>query len=242
MSDPSSSNTSRKYRPYSSTRILTKKFPPAAPSPEPTPATRSPTAAPTSISDLPGVPPLRSASEARSVVDRVEVRVPHIAAAKVVDAGLLRVAERGFDLPKRVRQVRLTGEPAMVQPAGFVSDRPDEFFVNRRWPGWARAADKAQINHQMGWWSTPAPEHPIFQEAGHVLHVATIGRPRFDELERQEIIRAMTLSDLSIVRDQISYYAARNAVEFVAEVFAMLVAGREISPRILTIYYRLGGP
>lgn len=91
--------------------------------------------------------------------------------------------------------------------------------------------------HKEGWFSTDNEAHIIYHEIGHWLHFRNI-----TDLEALKPIWATAKKEL--VKTEVSEYALNTdtGTDFVAEVFAGLMAGKKYSEHIMDIYQKLRGP
>lgn len=96
---------------------------------------------------------------------------------------------------------------------------------------WGRATARSAYLHATGVYSSPHPDHVIRHEIGHARFCTRAGIARVVLLEGLEI---------GLPRDRIarivSSTAARNPLEFVAEVYAGLWAGRVYPEDVMRCY------
>jgi hypothetical protein len=88
------------------------------------------------------------------------------------------------------------------------------------------------------WFSSGADDHPIVHEIAHALHNLTVGAANYTRVRNHQF----RPEQAALVRREVSGYAATKPVEFVAETFAGLKAGKTYSPAIMQLYVKLGGP
>lgn len=87
--------------------------------------------------------------------------------------------------------------------------------------------------------SSDHPLAPLYHEVGHAAHQSNITEEEWDEISRRALKDARVEEDW--VAEEVSVYAQENGFEYVAEVFAKLVAGEEVSDRAMGLYRELGG-
>jgi hypothetical protein len=106
-----------------------------------------------------------------------------------------------------------------------------------------------QRAHKDGLISTGDKHHPIIHEMGELAMHQSVSAERFDPLHEgylQDEADFQALGDeLDTLADRVSEYATNNHAEFVAEVFAALMLGRNDlrgDARLMQLYERFGGP
>jgi hypothetical protein len=65
---------------------------------------------------------------------------------------------------------------------------------------------------------------------------------RYAQLVSLPILRFMAIPQQAAIEAAVSTLAGRSATDFIAEVYAMLIAARAVAPETLELYYRIGGP
>ncbi|MBR2068793.1 MAG: hypothetical protein IJ877_03425 [Candidatus Gastranaerophilales bacterium] len=91
----------------------------------------------------------------------------------------------------------------------------------------------------------------IYHEMGHYQHYINAGAQMYndlanpgkikDEAEYSKIIKLIELFHKTDTAAKVSEYASTSPLEFVAEVYAKLCEGIELSDKILDLYKKLGG-
>lgn len=118
----------------------------------------------------------------------------------------------------------------------YYSTNRDEIVINGDHSSWYSPDIYFAADHN-NWFSSRHPQHVIHHEVGHALHARALGRQAFtDTLEKFD-----NMPDLTTAR-KVSSYASSDKGEFVAEVYAALVAGRPLDDDVRLLYDRLGGP
>lgn len=97
-----------------------------------------------------------------------------------------------------------------------------------------QAASQA-INEQPKWFTTNDPAHFVTHELGHVLHESGGGFKNRD-------VKEAKFQQMKDKLPDVSTYGKTDYQEFVAEVFAGKVLGREFSKETMDLYKEFGGP
>jgi hypothetical protein len=229
--------------------------PAATPTTPPAPAPRPPAPAPESdepvivqpATPAPAgevIPPRPTPSPAQveaavARVDRREVRPPEI--RRIVDAGLADVARAGRELPRAVRISRPSTSLTTETPVIFAPAQPQAIIVNTRWPRWPDAAAAARSLHEARTWSTPEAAHPVYASIARQQLHAIVGGDRYAQLVGMDILRFVTLTERALIESAVSTTAVTSSAAFIAEIYAMLIAGRPVPRELLALYQRLGG-
>ena len=123
--------------------------------------------------------------------------------------------------------------------------RTDVIKINKDHSGWKDPAAAATKAYERGWLSSDHPAHYITHELGHRAHRDAVG---YDKLPRAEQARVLDGFRQPVheqlrakIESTVSKYAASSKVEFVAESYAALKAGRKLDPVLLRYYKHLGG-
>jgi hypothetical protein len=113
-----------------------------------------------------------------------------------------------------------------------------KIFLNEKSSYWTDPQAALERWQKSGFVSTAAEDHTIVHEVGHALHHRSVGR------DGLQTLRMQTFSDKQkeFIRKAISWYAAANPAEFVAEVFAGLVAGKQYDNVVMRYYDKIKGP
>lgn len=128
---------------------------------------------------------------------------------------------------------------AKTIPAAFVHSKAASFIaLNQNHPYWADPKSWMAKQRAIGQFSTDAENHPILHEVGHAMHLRNVGREQYRKLDA--II--FTADEKSAIAKEVSRYAATNARELVAEVYAGHVTGKTYSPQLTSLYKAMGGP
>ncbi len=169
-------------------------------------------------------------------------------AAEMVTTGLERVAARGIAMPDEVVVDSAPfekdyGSMASQVPARALNGRDRSVLQFNPLAEGYRSEDvaqrKANEQREEGFWASDDLLHPIYHEAGHAAHYKAF--PSLYQ-EYSDTPQGFVADRLKQVGASVSRYAQTNAREFVAEVFAGMVAGQEYGPDVMKTYNMLGGP
>ena len=119
--------------------------------------------------------------------------------------------------------------PAKNKSTTFLALSP--FY--KHWGNLGADAKKLYDKHE---WSTPHQFHIIYHELGHLQHYLMGYEAYYLALDTQLVGYDLEISA------RVSTYAKDNAAEFIAEVFAGLLANIKYDPEIMQLYDRLNGP
>lgn len=160
--------------------------------------------------------------------------------ANAVNRGLSRVIQAGLSI---VPKIEVTATPYVNDPraslrlAGY-REIDQALIVNplaRPWGGHGIAFE-ARMMYQLGFLSTDDPDHFVFHEIGHFLI--------HDRLSSRDYLRLGGYqwhpAELAVAA-KVSGRAKTNALEFLGEVFAILMIGWPIDQDVLDLHVRLGG-
>ena len=132
---------------------------------------------------------------------------------------------------------KLWGDQVHKVPASY-DFRQDRIFINTKFAGWAdpeAALAKAATVGPNGWFSSSEKDHWIRHEVGHAQHRKAIGEAAFAAMKDERPEGART-----ILRE-VSAYGSMLKVEFVAETYAGLAAGKSYSQPVMDYFRKLGG-
>jgi hypothetical protein len=94
-----------------------------------------------------------------------------------------------------------------------------------------------QAPNRKRFYSTRSPDHITYHEIGHALHYRGM-----TDAERAEIwFKAHTRKERVIASND-SDYSVQGRIEFVAEVYTGLWAGRTFLAEVMSLYEKLKGP
>ncbi len=145
-------------------------------------------------------------------------------------AGIEFVPEGYKTLAEETKQFEVAGTVA-----GYVPNWK-KILVNERHPSWYRPGD-AQVHYDIGFHSTPSPDHTTHHEIGHALHHQGIGDEGFAKLSSG----SLSPEHWPIAR-KVSTYATTNIKEFVAETYVGILHGNKYPEDVMALYESLGGP
>jgi len=140
--------------------------------------------------------------------------------AHEVNMALAEAKSRGVQMPKRVQIATSKSRNVAVYSASN-----DLISVDPKWREMTASA-------KAGYFSTDDPAHTIHHEIGHMVHSRAVGE-RYDSIKNAQIPGAIS--------DEVSRYGKHNGLEFVAEVYAGLFAGKKYSESVMRVYDLYGG-
>lgn len=126
---------------------------------------------------------------------------------------------------------------AKRMPAAF-SRQANEILINEEHRYWADPVAYMKESEGHGYFSTGEADHIIVHEVGHALHFQTAPK----EYEKVRLLKFKDPSDNLALAGRVSDYATSKPVEFVAEVYAGLSAGKTYDDEVLGLYNHLSGP
>jgi SPP1 gp7 family putative phage head morphogenesis protein len=209
-----------------------------------TAAAEPPQAAPAA----PTFKPAKTLEEARQFAEALGVKSVDFGSklhvANMINEGLARLKAEGFaEMPARIMPLERSsawGRNPKATPAAYYAES-DTLAINPRGGLWANggknAAEITRKHHDQGWWSSPDRLHVITHEMGHMLHRKAIG-DRFIHMRVNPISEATKAE----IGSEVSRYGLTKQVEFVAEVFAGMRAGKVYSETVMKWYRAWGGP
>jgi hypothetical protein len=141
--------------------------------------------------------------------------------AKQVNAALAEAKAKGVPMPKRV-----VFQPSRGSYHALFSQSNNAMAIN------STAKSLAGTIAKDGYFSSSHQYHTVFHELGHMEHGLAVGE-RYDSIVNAFIPEAIS--------SQVSRYAKQNGLEFVAETYAGLMAGRTYSEEVMRTYRLYGG-
>lgn len=111
-------------------------------------------------------------------------------------------------------------------------------YLNHRNPFWVNPERNQEAAFKRNWFSSPGEDHQIHHEVAHSLHFDLVGEKRYEELKAMTIGGALKQG----IQQKVGRYAASNALEFVAEVYAAHKSGRKFPPDVYWLYEKFQGP
>jgi hypothetical protein len=160
----------------------------------------------------------------------------HLHAANIVCEGLCLLKSRGAEMPLAVLASAVPFLNQTSKVTAFFDVGDDVLFVNPDKEAWSKDVERVRSDlFASGWLSSGHRCHGVFHEIGHKMHYLQSPHlfdedPDFSEEARFEL------------EDKVSRYAMKDPVEFVAEVFAGRMAGREFDEVVDRWYRHFGGP
>jgi hypothetical protein len=156
------------------------------------------------------------------------------------------LVSEGKPVPERVvidhkEFEKLFKDEAGDTPAMFIRPHPgnqyNSIYINPRAGLWRDTERKMKQLFNSGYSSSSDPLHVVNHEIGHFLHYNALGNQSY------QFFRDTPLTSLQInmIRTEVSAYATSNPIEFVAETYAGLKAGRKYSDEIMRLYAYFGG-
>ena len=138
-------------------------------------------------------------------------------------AAMTYMKTQGYRMPEKFRVY-----PGMGRNAGVYSPSNDCIFLNPTLKSLTGSTPFHASSHRFQF---------VFHEMGHMLHYDNV-TSLYDSIKN----RYWTAEMKQRIVSEVSTYAATNALEFVAEVFAGQLAGKQYPDDILTQYRLAGGP
>jgi hypothetical protein len=177
----------------------------------------------------------------------------NIEIANTCNRAILAMRQRGVAMPAalKARSFRVEEGDEPDEIAFYLAgtgNSPGEIYLNLDHPAWSDAAFLRQARRD-GLIATGDKHHPIIHEMGELAMHQSVGIERFDPLDEryladEEVFQQLG-DELDGLSDLVSEYATGNHAEFVAEVFAALMLGRDElkeNARVMELYERFGGP
>ncbi len=213
------------------------------------------------LDNVPEYPPGRyqqvKAAEnfARRVLRITEVSYANeLRIANTVNRAILSLTRREVPVPYGVLvdPEKFQGEEeknwlAFYELLPAAEDAPGRIYVNPLHVEWA--SDEA-MKSRRGQFSTGSRYHAIVHEMAELAYHQAVGTRRFREGSREHRVDQLAFRQRirkkpGELQKAVSKYALRNHVEFVCEVFAALMLGRDElldNKRVMEIYNDLDGP
>jgi hypothetical protein len=168
----------------------------------------------------------------------------NLAIASQINQVLKEMVESGKPVPKRVQIDagffnKHYGRRAPSVQGAFVANRDPNralLMINPQATAW-RNPKLIQENYTAGRWASDHPLAVIHHEMGHFLHMHNYGYSKYSLLRTVDL----TKKEREMIAQEVSLYATANVLEFVAEVYAGMMAGRKFSSEIMALYKRFGG-
>lgn len=164
----------------------------------------------------------------------------HVHIAESVNRVLKGMVDDGQPVPRKITFEKRRGQADI--PASFrrnrISGQPGEIFVNTASPFWDNLAANMQEAAATRQFSSANIDHVIHHEMGHFLHNTNLK----NELYQIFKDRDLTVDEIRLIIKEVSEYAAETPLEFVAETYAGMKAGKKYSPALMALYNSFGGP
>lgn len=174
--------------------------------------------------------------------------------ANTVNRALLSMKKRGVKMPHTVsvnaaafKTDEEKGWLAFYEVNHDYPDEPGRLVINPAHEEWQ--SDEA-MRERRGQFSTGSRYHPVVHEMAELAYHMEVGAERFtpgtDRYEEDERLFSHRIkSKPKELTDAVSQYALKNHGEFVCEVFAALMLGRDElrdNKRVMELYRDLQGP
>lgn len=164
----------------------------------------------------------------------------HKKVAEHVQRAIDKLKAAGVKLPDMIQVDKL----ASKNVHGWSDDNDAEIgsrvTINPNSWFWQDPEGNAKKLHERGVFSTDDPSHVVTHEVGHSLHRRQYPRPGYDSMLVNH--RFEGAEQRAAIEKEVGKYATTNGHEFVAEVFAGMVAGKTYSPTVMRAYKELHGP
>ncbi len=129
---------------------------------------------------------------------------------------------------------------ARPQAVSYYDIGSDAIMLNPAY-NWASVAAHAKILGFRRFWSSGDPHHALLHEVGHLNHRRALGDDKvFSAGGRRGTITSA--SDVAIIEQEVSLYAATSKNNFVAEAFAGRAVGKRYDSAVMRLYHATGGP
>lgn len=131
--------------------------------------------------------------------------------------------------------------PGNQVPAFFrrsrISGQPGDIYFNPAATLFKDVQKTMTESFNRGWFSSDRADHVVHHEVAHFLHNHKLKN------EIYQFFKETPLTDkqISLIIQEVSEYATYNPLEFVAETYAGLRAGRKYSDEIMRLYAYFGG-
>jgi hypothetical protein len=183
------------------------------------------------------VPPPRPLPPPQPIPPRPTPVVPP---ASPIDAAVAYATKLGIPVERhgyaQIEQILGAARAAKV-PAGYIS-ATKSILINEQHDYWRDPAGMMDPAFQAQWFSSGSHEHVIVHEVGHALHEREYGSSNYLFVK----ITKFTQAEQALVEREVSQYGATQPVEFIAEAYAAMKAGKTYPPEIMALYQRFGGP
>lgn len=155
----------------------------------------------------------------------------------MAESAVRRALAKGYKIPSVVRDGPEHFDPAEhdVNPAGYIAET-EEIVVNTSYRHWPNFQELLSLRARQGRISSDDPDYVIFHEIAHHMVKANLGLDEYRRLGSSRL-----LAEEVPFAESVSQYAATEPLEFVAEVFPLIMSGRQVSKAVLRIYYKYGG-
>ncbi len=174
---------------------------------------------------------------ARSLGVKDVVYGRHLRIGNVANHALLLVYERRLPLPSRIEIKDQFTRAESEDPNDFGyyltlpgSNTPGELYFNAARKVWTNIAEAMKEGRERNIFSTDDARHLVMHELGEVAMHQSVGADRYDSLHEaylQDEKEFQEQVDKDHVKQVVSDYAVENHSEFVAEMFAALLLGRD---------------
>jgi hypothetical protein len=119
----------------------------------------------------------------------------------------------------------------------YYDEDDDELVINPAHPAWSDMRAYIQAPNRKRFFSSRSPDHITHHEIGHALHYRGM-----TSAERAAIWYKVLTREERLIATFVSDYSVHGRIEFVAEVYAGLCAGRRFRTEVMRLYEKLKGP
>jgi hypothetical protein len=166
----------------------------------------------------------------------VVVAEPTRAVAALVLSGFEYAHGRGAPMASRLVFAR---EGAASLRMAVYLPRSDAIVVNLDDRFWDDPEMQMRRFAEQRLFPSDYPGYPVLHELGHRAHHQALSDPNLWLVFRST---RLGRDERRIIQQEVGINAARDVLEFVADVYAMQLEGRPVSDRIAGLYERFGGP
>ncbi len=107
----------------------------------------------------------------------------------------------------------------------------DKIVINLLSDHWENTAERQARAYKDHFSSSSHPDHCIRHEIAHARFFHHVGKQRWTELKHMAF-----LIDTKVIADEVSVYACRDNLEFVAEVMTGIWSGKKYSATVMDYY------
>lgn len=209
--------------------------PPQKPPSKPAPTPKPPAPKPPKPVPVPGAPQVVPEPRPRAgePIPPARPKSPVERAAAIARAAGVETEVITLD-----RSAEMIGASMAPQVPAFFSSKTLKIYISAEQKLWADPAASMAKSYASRWFSSPDPDHIVHHELGHALHLRHAGEAAYERVKKLRF----TEKNRELVAAHVSRYGAEKPIEFVAEVYAGLKAGKSYNEDVMRLYRKLHGP